>query len=823
MAEKETVTLTVDGIEVTVEKGAKVYDACVAAGVYLPGLCYDPKLSHFGGCRMCIVDIVNSRGRKSSKWACCEPATKGYAVTTTNAKIDKKRQIMMEFLLMHHPLDCPTCNASGDCGLQDAAFFVKQKKGRLPQTRRNEPLLIDNPVLERDFNKCILCGKCVLACNELQGNGAIDFQRRGFWAEVGTPYRIPLNCDFCGQCLAVCPTGSFQDHTEEYKGHDWEYAKTVTTCPFCGVGCSLVLNEKKGDIAKVTSDDHIGVNNGNLCARGRFGHEAYQADGRIETPLIRDGVRLLPATWEKALDTAAARLKEIVAQHGADSVALVGGEQLTNEDAYLLQRLAREGIKTPRIETLANLRAPRLHARLFDEFGADAPLTPYAAFEEAGAIVFLGADPEKENPVVGNMVRMIMRDNKTPLYIAHSRNTLFSPVEKAAARYRYGAETAFVAALTGAVKSGKADAALSAAHGVAVATVETIAAGIAGKSPVIVMGAEVADHPMGADIVAAVVALAKAAGGKSLLLREYANTQGTNDMGLSTSHRPGYAKAEGAADGADLFRLMADGKVKALVVAGADPVVQHADGAYVAEAIKGNLFTLVTTSYRSETALLADVVLPSCTPPEREGSYTNNEGRVQAVRQALAPFGEAKADWEIFAALGARLGMKSAYGDAARITAEIAATVPGYEGLTGERIAQGDALVAYPKGEAKTVSFTTEPLKIPAVESFRYLAHFGNSLYHLGSLSRASATLNKIDGRTWVEINPDDAAKDGLDEGEDVTLESKQGSIRAVVRVSDRSPAGTVFIPKNFENEPALKLVYRSDDVTRIRIAKSPA
>ena len=189
-AEKETVTLKVDGIEVTVEKGQKVYEAATKAGVYLPGLCFDPKLTRFGGCRMCIVDVT-ARGRTRAKWACCEPASNGVEVTTDSEPIRKKRQVMMEFLLMHHPLDCPTCNASGDCGLQDAAYAIKQTHGRLPQKRKNEPLLIDNPVLERDFNKCILCGKCVIICDEVQGNGAIDFQKRGFGAEVGTEMRVP--------------------------------------------------------------------------------------------------------------------------------------------------------------------------------------------------------------------------------------------------------------------------------------------------------------------------------------------------------------------------------------------------------------------------------------------------------------------------------------------------------------------------------------------------------------------------------------------------------------------------------------------------------
>jgi formate dehydrogenase alpha subunit len=841
MAEKETVTLRVDGIEVSIEKGKKVYDACVAAGVYLPGLCYDPKLTRFGGCRMCIVDVV-SRGRGRAKWACCEPAANGTEIVTDSPKIQKKRQIMMEFLLMYHPLDCPTCNASGDCGLQDAAFYVKQKKGRMPHKRRNEPLLIDNPVLERDFNKCILCGKCVIICDEVQGNNAIDFQDRGFWAEVGTPFRIPLNCDFCGQCLSVCPTGSFQDHTEKYKGHDWEYEKTATTCPHCGVGCTLVANTKNGGITKITADDLVGVNNGNLCGRGHFGHEAHRADERLRTPLIRDGVKLIPASWEAAVDTAVEKIKEVVATHGAGSVAVIAGEQLTNEDAYLLQRLARGGVGTTRIETLSNMRAPALNADLFDLFGGSAPIGSYDAVREAGSYLFFGADPEKENPVVANMIRVAMRDNKTQLFVANARNTLFNPIEAVHARYAYGTETSLLKALIAAV-GGSVAADVLKPTGVDETTVRKIADGLKGAAPMIVLGSEIHDHPRGAEIVKGAVSLAAATGGKALLFREYANTQGTNDMGLSSGRLPGYLKADDAngaahyrpvwetdlkvfpAEDHDLFRALADGKIKGLIIAGADPVSFHPDTQFVREAIQEAAFTLVTSSFPTETTLLADVVLPAATAAERDGTFTNNEGRIQAVRAAIEPLGEAKAEWEMFAELGARFGLKNEFTSVGAVTAEIAKAVPGYDAATPEAVEAGEAMAVYAGATdgVKAIPFTAEPIKIPEAGSFPYLAHFGNSLYHLGTLTRKSVALNKIASRAYVEMGMEDAGKAGLADGDDVVVESKQGAINARLVVDDRSPAGSVFVAKNFENEPALRLVYRNDEVTKVKVTKAGA
>ncbi|MBI4827659.1 MAG: molybdopterin-dependent oxidoreductase [Nitrospinae bacterium] len=835
---KNTVTLTIDGVSVTVEKGKKIYDAAIKAGIYLPGLCYDPKLTRFGGCRMCVVEITR-KGRTQSKWACCEPASDGVEVVTNSPRIRKKQQVMMEFLLAAHPLDCPTCNASGSCGLQDAAYFIKQTRGRIPLKRRDEPLLIDNPVIERDYNKCIMCGKCVVICDEVQGNGAIGFQKRGYNAEVGTPFRIPLVCDYCGQCLHVCPVGSIQDHTERYKGHAWEYEKTNTICPYCAVGCTIVANVKRGDLAKVTSNDWIGVNNGNLCARGRFGHGFVQSAQRLRQPVMRRGEAREPVEWERALDSIAARIKETVERHGPGAVAAIAGEGMPLEDAYLLQKVMRAGFGAGRIETLSNLRSPALNSGLFDTFGALAPVTGYDFTRRAGAFFFFGADAEKENPVIANMVRPVMRDHDTPLFVANARDILFAPKERARLRYRYGAETALLAALTAVAKGGAADAALLTAADVDGEAFARLAGGLkAAGAPLVFLGKEIHDHPRSEDIVKAAVELAAALGGRALLYREYANTMGANDMGLSSTHLPGYLPA-GDPDAAEryarawgravpvyaaagpLFGALERGEIKTLVVAGCDPV-SALYGAEWKGLIQNVEYLAATAPFDNETTKLAHVTLPTQTAMERPGMFTNNEGRVQLLRRAAPPQQGAWAEWEIFQELGRRVGMPL-YAGPEKVAEEIARVVPGYEGLTHSKVTWGGSLVDYASraGGPRALAFSTAPVAWSADGAHPLLALIGNSLYHLGILSPHAPALVEIDPRAWVEAHPEDAAGLGLRDGDEVVVESRNGAIHAMLKTTYRSPRGIVYIMKNFSGAPAAHLPAHGDAAARVALRKA--
>lgn len=823
------VSLTIDGRAVEIEEGKNIFDAAVKAGIYIPGLCYDDRLIRFGGCRLCMVDVT-ARGRTRSKWACCEPAKDGIEVCTDSPEIRKSRQMMMEFLLMHHPLDCPTCNASGDCGLQEAAYFLDLKKGRLKQKRSDEPLLIDNPVLERDYNKCILCGKCVGACHELQGNGAIDYQKRGFGSEVGTPFRIPLVCDYCGQCLQICPVGSFMDHTEKFKGHSWEYEKVKTTCAYCSVGCSLTLNLKNGSIAKVTSEDKSGVNLGLLCARGRFGHDAYQAPERASRRLIRSAETDDESAFKFALERLGATLKK----DGPGAIGVIGGEGLTNEDLYALARFARAGLGATYLTSLSQMGAPSLHSSLFARFGDRAPIVDYSAINDADAFVFIGADLERENPVVGNLVRMAMRDNGAKLYLVNSSNSRFTPAESIALVHDYGDEIGALGRVIEAVGSGEDSSDLAARLGAELGRT---------KRALIIIGDRVASHLDSESIVEKILELADRIGARSLLLRSRSNSQGAADMGFSERFAPGYLelfdqetlaryeRAWGAPINAptgsgqgSLIERIESARIKALIVTGDDPLVESLDGRELAEALKKLDTLIVAAPYMSPIGQMATVFFPTATAVEKNGSFVNNEGRAQPTHKGAALMSGAIPEWKLFSDFAGAFGLKGGYKSAWEITDEIAMIVPGYKALSAAAIRDGGGgLVDYSAARARVDHARSDRVSPSApVEpsgQYRYLALAGPALFRLGLISQRSSTLEAIEPDPYMEIHPNDAAELSLRSGSTALVESSVGSLELKVKIDRRSRVGTIVIPGAFEAAPANRLFARGKRSAAVRIS----
>ncbi|MGK7346315.1 MAG: molybdopterin-dependent oxidoreductase [Candidatus Nitrospinota bacterium M3_3B_026] len=837
-----SVTLTINGASVEVPAGTTILNAATKMGVYIPTFCYLKKLLPIGSCRVCSVEVEGVDGPVMS---CATPAADGMAVTTESEQLARYRQQMMRFILVNHPLDCPVCERSGECSLQDMTFELGVTNQIFATAERTRVPLADWNVLRYDKNLCVMCERCVKICREIQGVAALEFDGAGYAARVKPVGSETLDCDFCGQCLSVCPVGAISSAIV-LPVRSWEVEKVRTVCPHCAVGCSYHVNVKNGLIARITSGDDIGINTGNLCARGRFGFEAFSAEGRLTKPLVRKNMKHEPVSWDEAVKTVVDRLNETVKKHGPDSVAVLASERITNEDAYLLQKVFREGFKVERLDTMSNMRAPELNSGLFETFGASAPIISYERIEKAGSFFFFGLDAARENPVIANMVRMAMRDHGTPLYVADSRETGFQPNELLRLRYEYGTEAALAAALIRLMAEGEGaiDPASAAdgvddpsllvktagavdpkeaaeTTGVPLEKIEAAARGMAERgAPLVFIGKQIHDHPKGLEIVKALSNLARLAGGEALLYREYCNTQGVTDMGVAPSRLPGYEKGGSQpAAGRDIFHDLAEGTLKALVVAGADPTVHYPDGEFIREAIQAAEFVAVTESFMTETAGLADVILPACVQPERDGTYTNNEGRPQLVRKAVEPKGESKPEWEIFQAMAQAAGMDISYASAAQITGEIAQKVPGYTD-----VAEGGAgRVSYPgaRGKGRAFEFDPSPLQIKKDGAYPYLALIGNSLFHLDGLSRESEALNGIEPAAFVEINPEDAGAEGLKDGDAVTVESRQGSIKAVAAVTGKSPKGTVFMPKSFEDAPAYRLVYRGDAATFVRIKKA--
>lgn len=345
------ITLTIDGKKVTTNEGKTILEAARVAGIYIPTLCYHPKLTPHGGCRLCIVEI---KGMDKVVTSCTMPAEEGMEVTTSSPYIEDLRKTILDLLLSDHPYDCMVCQKAGECDLQDLAYQYEIRDPRFKGERRIYTKKDGNPFIERDMEKCILCGRCVRICDEIQGVGAIDFAYRGLKTKICPPYERDLNCEFCGQCVMVCPTGALVGKNWIGKGRKRNVREVDTICPYCGVGCSLTLHVKGNEIIRVSSKEGSIVNEGMLCAKGRFGYEFVGSTDRLKTPLIKnkDG-RFEPVSWDWAIDYIATRLKEIKERYGPEAIGGLASARCTNEENYLFQKFLRAAIGTNNVDHCA--------------------------------------------------------------------------------------------------------------------------------------------------------------------------------------------------------------------------------------------------------------------------------------------------------------------------------------------------------------------------------------------------------------------------------------------------------------------------------------
>jgi len=351
----DKITLTIDGKRISVNKDATVFQAAKAAGISIPNLCYRDDLKPTGACRICLVEVEGARTLLPS---CSYPVSPGMVVRTNTPRVLNARKIVIELILSDHPFACMTCEKSGSCKLEQYAYELGVRSSRYEGEQHHYPIDISNPFIGRDYNKCILCGRCVTACNEVQRWEAIDFIGRGFSTKIGTAYDRGLqdsSCVFCGQCVEVCPVGALVEKSRLRKGREWELKKVDTVCSYCGVGCNLKLHVKDNAIVKVTSDRNSPVNKGKLCVKGRFGFDYVHHPDRLQNPLIREDGELKRASWNKALNLVASRLTEIKEKYGPDSIAFLSSAKCTNEENYLLQKFARTVIGTNNIDHCARL------------------------------------------------------------------------------------------------------------------------------------------------------------------------------------------------------------------------------------------------------------------------------------------------------------------------------------------------------------------------------------------------------------------------------------------------------------------------------------
>ncbi len=656
----ELIKVTINGNEYEAEKGARLIDVCRSNGHAVPSFCYYSDLALQASCRTCLVRIEKMPKLQTS---CTITCTDGMIVTTESDEIEKARRGMVEFLLANHPLDCPVCDRGGECELQEMVFDWGGLEERFRERKNYAPEKYLSPVVANDPQRCILCKRCTRVCDEWMGEDAIEAGGRGVGTVIGT-YGGWLNCSQCGNCIEVCPTGTLLDGTYRHQARPWELEQTITTCTFCSDGCQMSLGSRGGEVMRAVARDRYvnGINGEFLCIKGRFAHPFVNHEERLRTPMIRyrKGGKLIPATWDQALEFAANKLRETADAHGAEAIGVVGSPRITNEANYALLKFANEVVGTSNYTaTDAFSLAP-----FFESLSAK--LATHRDIRFAKTIVLVGSEPEELQPLTGKQIRQAVRNGGAKLIIINSRAIRLKQQASQFIHIRPGAEDAAVLALAderfddlAAKKLGvKADE-LSTARGTVLDTEGNC---------IIMFGGELS--PAAQSLLAQIPHAAATDKRRFLFhpLPLYNNSVGAHDIGLMRGKRT-----------ASELLQAAGAEIRAMYIAGSF-LPEHLRGQE--EALSKLDLLIVQELFETETTRYADVVLPAASFAETDGTFTNNDGLVQRVRASIPPAHQSKPDWMITSALAQTLGMDFNFQmSASTVFRELAEHTPAYTGM----------------------------------------------------------------------------------------------------------------------------------------------
>jgi formate dehydrogenase alpha subunit len=744
MPEKKMVTVTteakvnvnVDGEEVSVNPGTSIYWAAKKAGVEIPHLCFGEDLPPMSSCRLCVVEV---EGMKNLAPACSYPVAAGMVIRTDTERVKRARRMNLELLLSDHAIECITCEKSGSCSLEKYAYEFGIKEPSFEGEKNDFTLRDDDPFIVRDYNKCILCGRCVYACGEIQYDSAINITERGFIEHISTPFDVPLQestCVSCGRCVSVCPVGALTEKSRVGKGREWELEKQHTICPYCGCGCTVELHTKNGKLVKVTTPEDYTINRGNLCVKGKFGLHFINHPDRITTPLIKKSGRFVKASWDEALGYVVEKLSAIKEQYGPDAIGGLSSAKCTNEENYIFQKFVRACIGTNNVDHCARLCHSSTVAGLAKAFGSGAMTNSMKELRYADCIFVTGSNTTEAHPIIALDIKAAVRKNGAKLIVADPREIDLVRFATIWLRHRSGTDVALFNGLMHViVTEGLADKEfvkertenyenfrktvmkyppekVEKITGVPKEKIIEAARmyATAGTSS-IVYSMGITQHTTGTDNVLSLANLSMLTGniGRRSTgvnpLRGQNNVQGACDLGALPNVYPGYQQVSNSAlqekfekawgvklspqPGLTVVEMLhgaEEAKIRAMYIMGENPFLSDPNVNRVKKDLEALEFLVCQDIFLSETAQYADVVLPAASFAEKDGTFTNTERRVQLLHKVLPSPGEARRDWEIICEVSTRMGLPMKYSDTAQVMDEIAALTPIYGGISHTRI-----------------------------------------------------------------------------------------------------------------------------------------
>jgi len=859
----------VNGQPYRIEAGESILQFSQRQQISIPTLCDDSRLQSYGACRVCSVEVaLQADGPLKTLASCHTPVAEGMHIHTQSQSIQKLRKNIVELVLTDHPLDCLTCESNGNCELQDVAAEVGIRQVRYfnPADHSDYQKDTSHTYMRSDLSKCINCYRCVRACDEIQGEFVLGVQGRGFESKIIKGMNLSFDdsaCVSCGACAQTCPTAAISDVFQSKSVQAEKKVRTI--CSYCGVGCNLEVAVKNNEILSIRAPNDAEVNAGHTCLKGRYAWRFYNHPDRLSTPLIKKDGAFVESSWEEAYALIEQKLGEIKGAHGADSIAGISSSRCTNEENYLMQKLMRAVIGSNNIDCCARVCHSPTAYGMQQSFGTGAATNSIKDLQKTECVMVIGANPTDAHPVTGAKIKQLLMKGLPSIVI--------DPVKTELAKYatfhlqlRPGTNVAILNMMSYfIIQAGLVDQAfvaercedwaafkqsildidldkLEAVSGVERTLVKQAALAYASANNAMSFhGLGVTEHSQGSRTVMNIANLAMMTGniGREGVgvnpLRGQNNVQGAADMGCQPHQGAGYLAVDDEANHKhyeafygvplpttaglkipEMFDAAVNGQLKALWIMGEDVAQTDPNQQHVLAALDNLEFLVVQEIFMSETAKLADVVLPGTSFLEKSGTFTNGERRIQAVRAAVEPYQGCRTDAQIMVDMINRLGYQQPSAQPKELLEEISQIVPFFAGVRWDEL--GDNGKQWPvskdgqtteilhidefkRGKGKFYFFpwreTSELLENAA--SFPFILTTSRVLEHYNAATMTRRTDNElIVDKDVLLINPKDARRKNISDNSRVRLASERGEIELVAKLSKKVKPGVLFTTFHF-------------------------
>jgi len=840
--------LTIDGREVTGRPDQTIYEVAKENGIYIPTLCYHPRLSLLKSCRICLVDV---QGAEMPMASCATPVVEGMVVHTRTERVERMRLEALKLLLVNHPLDCPVCDAGGECQLQNRTYEFEIQKNEYPPEKREFPSIpYGTPLIRQWFDRCVMCLRCIQACVDVPGADVLEVAEHGFPSHVKAVRKE--NCISCGECLHMCPVGALTENLSPIKGRTWQLDRIRTTCTFCGCGCQLELNTLADNkVVKVTTKGEAGVNHGSLCVKGRFGFDFIHHSDRLRKPLIKKSGVFVEASWEEALSLVATELQKIKEKYGAQSIGGISSSRATNEEIYLFQKWMRACIGTNHIDNGARLSSGSSLLGMIASTGWGAMTHAMDEVAQSDLILIVGADAYDDNLIFSNKMRKAVSDRNAKVILVDPRKTQWEKWADLWLRPLPGTDVAWINGLVRLlIEKGASSKEFAGSNtegfetfrsslekfsfefvkntaGISPAELEEVAKlYLSAKRRAIVFGSGVTQHAYGTEIVKALCNLAlltgeteKGGGGIYPMLTQN-NAQGAFDMGSFSEFLPGHQRVKDelarkkfeevwekeipekpGLTSAEMLDTILEGKIRALYIFGEDPFINLPNLERLKNGLNQLELLVVQDLFMTHIGSYAQVILPGVSFAEKDGTFTSMERRVQRVRKAISPVGDSRPDWKILCDLSTKMGYSMGYQSPAEIMDEIASNVPIYAGVSYSSLEKDGIQWALKAGRNRR--FVPVEYVAPAEQpddkyplwiiprGFHY--HYG-----IGTTAKRAMGLAKVYPESCIEVRPEDASRAGLGDGDKVKVISPRGEVETYCKISGAVPKGVAYFATTF-------------------------